>query len=92
MNVYAKKNNQSIDEVLSHVFEGLSKPTELQKFRNIAKDYLAKKGDEPIDEKKFPNLAFLQQLNGQVLDMLGMTNLEEEITGQARASLFMPNL
>jgi hypothetical protein len=42
MNVFAKKNNQSIDEVLSHVFEELSKPTEVQKFRNIAKEYLAK--------------------------------------------------
>lgn len=59
MNVFAKKNNQSIDEVLSHVFEELSKPTEVQKLRNFANEYLAKQEEEQIDEKKFPNMAFL---------------------------------
>lgn len=63
LNVYAKQNNKSQEEVLSHIFEELTKPMELQKFRKIARDLQAKSENTALDQQRFPNLAFLQNLN-----------------------------
>ena len=84
MQIYARQNNATLDMVLDIVFKELSEPIQDAKLRDLALSSLSDKHkDEEVDAQKYPNVAFLKHLNLQVMEMLGLSNLENEIMRQA---------
>lgn len=95
MGTYAKQNNMNELDVFDHIFKELSKPVEVSKLRDLAKQMANEKEKQTQvteDEEKYPNIAFLQQLNHQVISMLGLKSVEEDIMTRARDQLYVPHL
>ena len=50
------------------------------------------KKEEEVDAQKYPNVAMFNALNKQVLNMLGLAELEKEITDQAHNEVNVAHL
>jgi hypothetical protein len=79
---YSQQNNKSINDTLQLVFDTLSyeeTPLELHALANEAIEY-ANTPQEEVNADKYPNYAFMVELNRQVDKLVGVDDINRRLS------------